>query len=156
MEQKNVHESRKDLQFIVNDGIIYNKRDIMTLLWDLGFIVYFEVDAERVLNKGRGFIMRVSMNNEEPTLFLNGRVYLNVNTFDYMRVKKVKESMTLYELHSENRIIKIIPDTKKQQSPQFKYVADAMAGLGAMAEEEFPVENLDDSSDDLSDDWWKN
>ena len=151
MENRASTNPKKDIQFIVNDGIVYNKRDIMNLLWDLGFITYFEVEGDKVSNKGKGFIMRVSYNNEDPTLFLNGRVYINVNSVDYLRVRKVKESLTLYELHSEKRVIKIVPDNKKQSNPPFRYIADAMAGLDVMADEEYPPDNLDDPQNGFKD-----
>jgi len=144
MEQKHFHESKKDLQFIVNDGIIYNKRDIMYLLWDLGYITYYEIEGEKVLNRGKGYIMRVSANSEDPTLFLNGRVYINVNSVDYLKVRKIKEFSTMYELFCDKRVIKVIPDNKKQVSPPFRYIADAMVGIDVVTEEEMPPEGFDD------------
>ncbi|MEK7376627.1 MAG: hypothetical protein AABZ57_05645 [Candidatus Margulisiibacteriota bacterium] len=148
--------SKKDLQFIVNEGIVYNKRDMMNLLWDLGYVIYFETERERILNKGKGFVMRVSVNKDDPTLFLNGRVYINVNSFDYLKMKKVRESLTLYELHSESRVMKIVPDTKKHAGPPFRYVTDAMVGLGVMPEELFPPEAFEEGpTDEISDEWWK-
>jgi len=144
MEQKHFHESKKDLQFIVNDGIIYNKRDIMYLLWDLGYITYYEIEGEKVLNRGKGYIMRVSANSEDPTLFLNGRVYINVNSIDYLKVRKIKEFSTMYELFCDKRVIKVIPDNKKQISPPFRYIADAMVGIDVVTEEEMPPEGFDD------------
>jgi|GEM_PF-1074250 len=141
---------KKDLQFIVNDGIIYAKKDIMNLLWDLGFVTYYEVEGERVLHKGKGFIMRVSVSSEDPTLFLNGRIYINVNMVDYLRVKKIKEDHTLYELHSPDRTIKIVPDLKKQAYPPFRYVGDTMVGMGVPGEE-LPPDMFDNPMDDFRD-----
>lgn len=138
------HDKRNDIQFIVNDGIIYNKHDIMNILWDLGYITYFEVSGEKVTAKGKGFIMRVSANSEEGTLFLNGRIYINVNSVDYMRVRKIKEYTTLYELHCDKRIIKLVPDNKKHPMPPFRYVAEAVSELDMMQGEEFPPENFDE------------
>ena len=142
---------RKDIQFLVNEGIIYSKRDIMSLVWDLGFILYYETENNKVVNKGKGFIMRVSANNEDPTLFLNGRIYINVSSFNYMKVKKLKESMTLYELHSDERVIKIIPDNKKQMVPPFRYFADSMVGMGVLGEEEVPPDTGEDNSETYPD-----
>lgn len=144
MDNKSFREPKKDLQFIVNDGIVYNKRDIMYLLWDLGFITYFEVEGEKVLNRGKGYIMRVSANSEDPTFFLNGRIYINVAAIDYLKVRKIKEFSTMYELYCDKRIIKIIPDNKKQVHPPFRYIADAMVGIDVMTEEEIPPEGPDD------------
>ncbi len=147
----NSGKSKREIQFIVNNGIIYNKKDIMNLLWDLGHVNYFEVDGEKVINKGKGFIMRVSSNNEDPTLFLNGRIYINSNSFDYLKVRKVKESMTLYELFSDGRVIKLVPDMKKQMYPPYKFVAETVMGLGMM-EEEMPPENADGPSGEFKED----
>jgi len=138
------HDKRNDIQFIVNDGIIYNKRDIMNILWDLGYITYFEAEGDNVTNKGKGYIMRVSANNEEGTLFLNGRIYINVNSIDYLKVRKIKDFTTLYELHCDKRIIKLVPDHKKHPMPPFRYVAEAVADMDMMPGEEFPPENLDE------------
>ncbi len=140
---------RRDIQFIVNEGIIYSKRDIMSILWDLGHIIYYEVSGDKVLNKGKGLIMRVSANAEDPTLFLNGRIYINVLSVDYLKVKKVKDSITLYELHGGDRLIKIIPDPKKQMLQPYRLFADNVMGLGMGGEGEMMAEGED--SDDIQD-----
>jgi hypothetical protein len=145
------NRGKRESQFIVNEGIVYSKKDIMVLLWDLGYVSYYEVEGESILHKGKGFIMRVSLNNEDPTLFLNGRIYINVNNIDYMRVNKLKDSLTLYELHYENHVIKIVPDTKKQAYPPYRYIADTMVGLGVMEEEDMPPEGLDEPFGGFSD-----
>ncbi len=147
---------KRDIQFIVNDGIIYGKRDMANLLWDLGYVSYYEIDGENILNQGKGLIMRVSANSEDPTLFLNGRVYINVLSFDYLRVRNLKENTAVYELFSQDHVIRIVPDNKKQVMPPFRYIADSMVGMGMMGEADFPVqESADDSSDDLPDDFFR-
>ena len=157
METKpDFERKRRDIQFIVNDGIVYSKRDIMNLLWDLGYVSYYQMDGENVLNQGKGFIMRVSANVDDPTLFLNGRLYINVNSFDYMRVRNLKNNVSVYELNSEDHIIKLIPDNKKSVMPPFRYIADSMVGMGVMGEAEFTQpESTDEGADDLPEDFWR-
>lgn len=130
--------SKNKIQFIVNDGILYNKRDILMLLRDLGNVIYYEVKSGTVVNKGRGYIMRVSSSSEEPTLFLAGRIYINVTVFDYMRVHKVKGSdRTMFELFGGDRVIKIIPDDKQGQAPLPQSLfADKLIEFGIMSDDE--------------------
>ncbi len=148
MEDKKTDKDIKEIQFIVNEGIIYSKKDIMRLLWDLGYIAYFEIRDGKVIGKGKGLIMRVSENSDDPTLFLNGRIYINVNSVDYMSVRKVKESMTLYELHCGDRVLKLVPDMKKHAMPALRYVTDPVMGLDILTEEEFPPDAGDDFRED--------
>lgn len=99
------------MQFIVNNGIVYNKKDMLMLIRDLGKVSYFEVVNGKVVSKGKGFVLRVCSNSEEPTLFLGGRVYINVGSFNYLKLRKIKETdNTLFELVGAERIIKLVPD----------------------------------------------
>jgi hypothetical protein len=135
---------KREIQFIVNDGIVYSKKDIIRLLLDLGYVTYYEVKSDKVTNKGQGFIMRVCATSDDPTLFLNGKIYINVNSFDYLRVKNVKKFLSLYELHSQDRIMKIIPDPRKPMPPASRYLADAIVGFGLVAEEEIALSDTGD------------
>jgi len=99
------------MQFIVNNGIVYNKKDMLMLIRDLGKVSYFELVNGKVVNKGKGYVLRVCANSEEPTFFLAGRVYINVGSFSFMKLKKIKDAdNTLFELVSDERVIKLVPD----------------------------------------------
>lgn len=103
------------MQFIVNNGIIYNKKDMLMLIRDLGKVSFFEIAGGKVVGKGKGYVMRVCSNSEEPTLFLAGRVYINVGSFNYLRLNKIKDAdNTLFELVGEERTIKIVPDASEK------------------------------------------
>jgi hypothetical protein len=109
---------KKDLnkmQFIVNNGIVYNKKDMLMLIRDLGKVSYFEIVDGKVTTKGKGYILRVCANSEEPTLFLAGRIYINVGSFNYLKLKKIKDSdNTLFEMVSDERIVKLVPDLSEK------------------------------------------
>ena len=146
-------KAKNKIQFIVNEGILYNKRDILMLLRDLGNVVYYEVKDGGIVNKGRGYIMRVSASSEEPTLFLSGRIYINVAVFDYMRVQKVKGSdRTMFELYSGDRVIKILPDDKHGQTPLSQSLfADKLIEFGIMSDDEqMDREDFDGLDNDTS------
>jgi hypothetical protein len=106
------------IQFIVNNGIVYNKKDMLMLIRDLGKVSYFELVDGKVTSKGKGYVYRVCANSEEPTLFLAGRIYINVGSFSYLKLKKIKDAdNTLFELVSDERIVKLVPDANEK--PQF-------------------------------------
>jgi len=111
--------AKNNMQFIVNNGIVYNKKDMLMLVRDLGKVSYFEMVGGRVVNKGKGYILRVCSNSEEPTLFLAGRIYINVGNFNYLKLRKLKDvENTLFELIGEERTIKLVPDlSEKPQIP---------------------------------------
>jgi hypothetical protein len=103
------------MQFIVNNGIVYNRKDMLMLIRDLGKVSYFEIVGGKVASKGKGYVMRVCSNSEEPTLFLAGRVYINVGSFNYLKLNKIKDAdNTLFELVSDERTIKLVPDASEK------------------------------------------
>jgi len=138
MRDKSKPKQMNRVQFIVNEGIIYNKRDMLTLLRDLGHVMYYEFSKGKIVSRGKGYIMRVCSNSEEPTLFLSGRIYINVSIFDYIRVNKVKgQEKTLFELYSGDRVIKLLPDDHPRNQPQLSQslFADKLMELGIAADE---------------------
>ncbi|MFC1559912.1 hypothetical protein ACFL4F_02265 [Candidatus Margulisiibacteriota bacterium] len=152
----NSDKSKKNkLQMIVNDGLIYNRKDMLMLLRDIGNVNYYEIAGGEIMNKGKGFIYRVCANSEEPTLFLSGRIYINVSSFSHLKLSKIKGSTnTLFELVGDTRTIKLVPSLKdKLDHPLIKGTfADKMAELGIFSDEMFLEGNMDlpfedDSSD---------
>lgn len=103
-------EKTNSLQFIVNQGILYNKRDIYLVLRDLGYVEYVEQNPDKTINRGRGYIMRLSNNDSDPTLFISGRIYINVSIFDFMQIlNNPKKEMPVFELVHGKRKISILP-----------------------------------------------
>jgi len=126
------------MQFIVNNGIIYNKKDMLMLIRDLGKVSYFEITDGKVTSKGKGYVMRVCSNSEEPTLFLGGRVYINVGSFNYLKLKKVKDAdNTLFELVGDERTIKLVPDTSEKPLLTPEELAESFIELEGMFPPDF-------------------
>jgi len=131
-------KEKTNVQFIVNNGIIYNKKDMLMLIRDLGKVSYFEIVSGKVVNKGKGYVMRVCSNSEEPTLFLAGRIYINVGSFNYMKLKKIKDAdNTLFELVSDERTIKLVPDTSEKPMLSPEDLADSFIELEGMFPPDF-------------------
>lgn len=139
MLDKNKKENK--FQFIINNGIVYNKRDMFMLLRDLGNVSYFEIIGGRIVRKGRGYMMRVCVNSEEPTLFLSGRLYVNVGLFDYLEVKPIKDKdNSCFELHNQERVMRLVPDEPKGIFPPIskETFAERMMGMDVLDEGFFP------------------
>jgi hypothetical protein len=131
-------KEKTNVQFIVNNGIIYNKKDMLMLIRDLGKVSYFEIVGGKVVNKGKGYVMRVCSNSEEPTLFLAGRIYINVGSFNYMKLKKIKDAdNTLFELVSDERTIKLVPDTSEKPMLSPEEMAESFIELEGMFPPDF-------------------
>ena len=131
-------KEKTNVQFIVNNGIIYNKKDMLMLIRDLGKVSYFEIVSGKVVNKGKGYVMRVCSNSEEPTLFLAGRIYINIGSFNYMKLKKIKDAdNTLFELVSDERTIKLVPDTSEKQLLSPEEMAESFIELEGMFPPDF-------------------
>jgi len=131
-------KEKTNVQFIVNNGIIYNKKDMLMLIRDLGKVSYFEIVGGKVVNKGKGYVMRVCSNSEEPTLFLAGRIYINIGSFNYMKLKKIKDAdNTLFELVSDERTIKLVPDTSEKPMLSPEEMAESFIELEGMFPPDF-------------------
>jgi hypothetical protein len=131
-------KEKTNVQFIVNNGIIYNKKDMLMLIRDLGKVSYFEIVGGKVVNKGKGYVMRVCSNSEEPTLFLAGRIYINIGSFNYMKLKKIKDAdNTLFELVSDERTIKLVPDATDKPMLSPEEMAESFIELEGMFPPDF-------------------
>jgi len=81
------------------------------VLKDLANVEYAEIVKNKTVSQGKGYVMRVALNSEEPTLFLGGRIYINVGAFDYLQLRKVKgKDNTVFELHRSDRTMRLVPD----------------------------------------------
>jgi len=150
MKEKKDQKQQK-LQLIINEGIIYNKKDMLMLIRDLGNVNFYEIVGGQIVNKGKGFIYRVCISSEEPTLFLSGRIYVNMNSFDYLKLSKIKGSNnTLFELVSEERTVKLVPSlADKTSHPLIRGTfADKMAELGMFNEDIFEEGSMNLPFDD--------
>jgi hypothetical protein len=136
-------KNNQRLPLIINDGIVYKKKDMLMLLRDLGKVSYQEFVGGRVRASGKGYLMRLSCNSEEPTLFLNSRVYINVALFDYLKLYKDGErENTIFELYNSDRIIRIVPEDIPR--PYFPAEREYMGekAPGAFMDEFYPPDDF--------------
>jgi len=92
-------EFKNNIPCVIENGIIYNIRDMQKILRDLGHVSYTEEVNGQVTNSGEAYVVSVVANNHSANIIVNKRVYLNVNGFEYMELKTVdgKAMVTLID-----------------------------------------------------------
>jgi hypothetical protein len=105
-----MQDSERDtqLQCIVEEGILLNRRDMVRVLRDLGAVRYVDLHDGVATASGEGCITNVVANLSSSTIIANRRLYLNVSNFEYMRLG-VEDGQAVFDLVTRNRTIRLIP-----------------------------------------------
>lgn len=96
------------LQCIVDEGILLNRRDMVRLLRDLGLVRYVDLHSGETRASGEGYVTSVVANQINSTIIANRRLYLNVNNFEYLKLG-LDAGQTFFDLVDRDRIVRIIP-----------------------------------------------
>ena len=94
---------------LVEQGIIYSKRDMIRILRDLDRVLYVDLIDNASVANGEGYVVEVYANSFDSTLVFNNRLHINVNSFDFLKISSQPDK--LVELISGHRIIKLKPLT---------------------------------------------
>ena len=94
---------------IVDEGTIVNPDDIKRLLADLCHVYYVHTIDERVSSEGKGFIQEIFSDLSQSTLIANQRIYLNIQSFDYLQLGKTADNEACFDLIQDNRQLRLIP-----------------------------------------------
>lgn len=105
MESNNENQ----ISCLVEQGIIYSKRDMIRILRDLDKVSYIDLIDSLSVAQGEGYVVEVYANSFDSTLVFNNRLHINVNSFDFLRISSQPEKSV--ELISGHRVIKLKPLT---------------------------------------------
>ena len=105
---KNIDEENQ-LSCLVDYGIVYSKRDMIRVLRDLDKVEYLDLIDNLAVAKGEGYVIEVYANGHDSTIIFNNRLHINVNGFDFLKMKTSPENTV--ELISGHRIIRLKPLT---------------------------------------------
>jgi hypothetical protein len=94
---------------IIDSGIIVNKCDMRRLLVDLGRVRYIHIQDEQVKRRGEGYVLEVFADLQQATLIANHAIYLNVYSFDYLKLNQSPEDETYFDLVQDGRLLRLIP-----------------------------------------------
>ena len=94
---------------IVDEGIVINHDDIRRLLADLSQVRYVHKIGEQKTSEGEGYIQEIFSDFNQSTLIANKKIYINIQSFDYLRLSKSMEGEVYFELVQDNRQLSLIP-----------------------------------------------
>lgn len=99
-------EIKNNIPMIINKGIIYNPKDILKILRDLGTVNYEQIINQEVKQSGKAYIASVVMNKNSANMIVNKRAYLNISGFEYLNIDTTEEE-TILDLHNEFGILRL-------------------------------------------------
>lgn len=94
---------------IIDFGTLVNKDDIRRLLNDLSRVRYIHTFDGKLQSEGEGWIVEVFTDPHQATLVANHKLYLNVNSFDYLKIHQTPDQDTYFDLVQDNRQLRLIP-----------------------------------------------
>jgi hypothetical protein len=96
---------------IVDLGIVINKQDMLRVLSDLGRVRYCYSSVEQVaaLPADEGFVLEVFSDPQRSTLVANHALYINVCSFDYLKLDRLPDQQPCFDLIQEHQRLRIVP-----------------------------------------------
>lgn len=101
---------------IVDEGILVNQDDIKRLLAGLCRVNYIHTIEGKVSNEGQGLIQEIFSDFHQSTLIANEKIYINVQSFDYLQLSKSTNNEACFDLIQDNRQLRLIPIARKNQN----------------------------------------
>ncbi len=135
---------------IVNEGTLINKKDMMRALETLENVKYVYAIDGKIVSQGEGAVVKIFSSRETSTLIVNGCIFINVLSFDYLRFSPHKKGLTKIELVGDAQVLKLIPleeDVKKLMRSNRDLLASGQLGF----DEESHAQLFDDFGDDEED-----
>ncbi len=135
---------------IIDSGTIIHKDDIRRLLTDLSHVRYIHTLEGKIQSQGEGWVVEVFADIHQATLVANHRLYINVESFDYLKLEQTPEQQTYFDLIQDNRRLRLIPISNCLQDFDAAQKLDADA-LEAMVTQVLSARwdvQLDDDEDD--------
>ena len=102
-------EDESQISCLVDYGVVYSKRDMIRILRDLDRVKYFDLIDNVEVAHGEGYVIEVYANGYDSTLVFNNRLHINVNGFDFLKIKSNPDKTI--ELISGHRVVKLRPLT---------------------------------------------
>ncbi|NJN48825.1 MAG: hypothetical protein HC805_02265 [Alkalinema sp. RL_2_19] len=94
---------------LIDTGTIVDKRDMHRLLADLSRVRYAHIQANEVIREGEGCILEVFADNHSATLVANHTLYLNVHSFDYLKMCCLPDGQSCFDLIQDDWQLRLMP-----------------------------------------------
>ena len=100
---------------IVDEGILINRDDIERLLTGLCHVNYVHTIGGEVSHEGQGLIQEIFSDIHQSTLIVNEKLYINIQSFDYLQLSKSTNNEACFDLIQDNRQLRLMPIAKENQ-----------------------------------------
>ena len=110
---------------IVDQGIVINQDDIKRLLGDMCHVHYVHSMDGQVKSEGKGFIQEIFSDCNQSTLIANQKIYINIDSFDYLQLSRSTENESYFDLIQDNRQLRLIPIPRDNQGQVISEDIDA-------------------------------
>lgn len=149
-------DQQNQLQCVVDEGLIVNRRDMSRILGDVGQVRYQELFAGAIRRQGEGIIVHVAASDHAATVIVNKRLYLNVNAFDCLRLSCDEAGGAIIDLVMDARTLRLIPVSDpisdRSQAVAIDPIPAARSPLDRLFGSSFAEVYLDDGDEDGEED----
>ncbi|HEY3375743.1 MAG TPA: hypothetical protein VGK02_11890 [Candidatus Aquicultor sp.] len=130
---------------IVNEGILINRTDMLRALETLESVKYTYIVDGDPINQGEGVVVKVFSSPDTATLVVNGCLFLNILSFNYVRFHTQDNGTATLELVEDTRILQLVPieDEPKRITRISREVFTT-----SRFDDETPAELFEDGDDD--------
>lgn len=92
---------------IINEGTVFRKKDMLRALETLDTIRYEQIVDSQTMSSGEATIAGIFASRHAATLLVNAFLYININSFDYLRFYLNGEGRTVVELAGDSMTLKL-------------------------------------------------
>lgn len=92
---------------IINEGTVFRKKDMLRTLETLETVRFEQVVDGQVISTGQAVIAGIFASRSSATLLVNAYLYVNINSFDYLRFYINREGQTVVELNGDATVLKL-------------------------------------------------
>ncbi|MHB1018343.1 MAG: hypothetical protein ACYC2X_10735 [Coriobacteriia bacterium] len=130
---------------LIRDGTLTNPRDIIRALETVESFAYrYLVDGDEIAT-GKATLVRIMMDDYSATTLVNGCLFLNVASFNYLNFSTDAEGQTRLTLHNDGSTLEIAPADDPDARPGQRQIIRMMEE-NVFADNTFV--SLDDDEDD--------
>ncbi|NCO65724.1 MAG: hypothetical protein COW32_08605 [Candidatus Aquicultor secundus] len=130
---------------IVNEGILINRKDMLRALETLESVKYAYIVDGNVISQGEGVVVKIFSSPETSTLVVNGCLFLNILSFNYLHFYMQDNGLTTIELVEDSKTLQLIPI--EEDARRINKVNREIFSTGRY-DEEAPAELFDEMDDD--------
>jgi hypothetical protein len=102
-----VHKRRDAAPCFINNGTIYQKKDMLRALETLENLKYEYIVDGHAVERGQGALLKVFASRNSATLVINNCIFVNVLSFDYLHFRGTPSGATVVDLIEEGRTLRL-------------------------------------------------